>query len=84
MNEIKNKIDEIIIGISSPSKELKRLIQMVSKSKTNVLVLGETGTGKELVAKAIHNESNRKGPNPDFLIDLRYCFGIIASVSILL
>ena len=62
MNEIKNKIDEIIIGISSPSKELKRLIQMVSKSKTNVLVLGETGTGKELVAKAIHNESNRKGP----------------------
>ena len=62
MNEIKNKIDEIIIGISSPSKELKRLIQMVSKSKTNVLVLGETGTGKELVAKAIHIESNRKGP----------------------
>ena len=62
MNEIKNKIDDIIIGISSPSKELKRLIQMVSKSKTNVLVLGETGTGKELVAKAIHNESNRKGP----------------------
>ena len=35
---------------------------MVSKSKTNVLVLGETGTGKELVAKAIHSESNRKGP----------------------
>ena len=35
---------------------------MVSKSKTNVLVLGETGTGKELVAKAIHNESKRKGP----------------------
>ena len=56
------KIDDIIIGISSPCKELKRLIQMVSKSKTNVLVLGETGTGKELVAKAIHNESNRKGP----------------------
>ena len=33
MNEIKNKIDEIIIGISSPSKELKRLIQMVSSPK---------------------------------------------------
>ena len=62
MNEIKDRIDDIIIGISSPSKELKRLIQMVSKSKTNVLVLGETGTGKELVAKAIHSESNRKGP----------------------
>ncbi len=62
MNNGENKIDEIIIGISSPSKELKRLIKMVSKSKTNVLVLGETGTGKELVARAIHNESNRKGP----------------------
>ena len=56
------KIDDLIIGISSPSKELKRLIQMVSKSNTNVLVLGETGTGKELVAKAIHTESSRKGP----------------------
>ena len=54
MNEIKNKIDEIIIGISSPSKELKKLIQMVSKSKTNVLVLGETGTGKELVASVLY------------------------------
>ena len=62
MNNCKNTIDDLIIGISSPSKELKRLIQMVSKSKTNVLVLGETGTGKELVAKAIHNESNRIGP----------------------
>ena len=62
MNENKKIIDDIIVGISSPCKELKRLIQMVSKSKTNVLVLGETGTGKELVAKAIHNESKRKGP----------------------
>ena len=55
-------IDDIIIGISSSSKELKRLIRMVSTSRTNVLVLGETGTGKELVAKAIHNESKRIGP----------------------
>ena len=62
MHNNENKIDNIIVGISSPSKELKKLIQMVAKSKTNVLVLGETGTGKELVAKAIHNESNRKGP----------------------
>ena len=28
------------------------------------------------------NESNKNGPKPDFLIDFRYCFGIIASVSI--
>ena len=55
-------IDDLIIGISSPSKELKRLIKMVAKSSTTVLVLGETGSGKELVAKALHQESKRDGP----------------------
>ena len=54
-------IDDLIVGVSSSSKELKRLIKMVAKTATTVLVLGETGTGKELVAKALHNESNRKG-----------------------
>jgi sigma-54 specific flagellar transcriptional regulator A len=54
-------IDELIVGASSPCKELKRLIKMVAKVNTTVLVLGETGTGKELVAKALHNESGRKG-----------------------
>ena len=55
-------IDELIVGASSSCKELKRLIKMVAKASTTVLVLGETGTGKELVAKALHGESNRKGP----------------------
>ena len=55
-------IDQLIVGASSPSKELKRLIKMVAKASTTVLVLGETGTGKELVAKALHMESPRKGP----------------------
>jgi len=55
-------IDQLIVGASSPSKELKRLIKMVAKASTTVLVLGETGTGKELVAKALHMESVRKGP----------------------
>ena len=54
-------IDDLIVGVSSTSKELKRLIKMVAKTTTTVLVLGETGTGKELVAKALHFESNRKG-----------------------
>ncbi len=54
-------IDDLIVGVSSTSKELKRLIKMVAKTTTTVLVLGETGTGKELVAKALHLESNRKG-----------------------
>ena len=55
-------IDELIVGASSSCKELKHLIKMVAKASTTVLVLGETGTGKELVAKALHGESNRKGP----------------------
>ena len=54
-------INKLIIGQSAPAKELKRLIQLVAPSTATVLVQGETGTGKELVAKAIHAESKRKG-----------------------
>ena len=54
-------INKLIIGQSAAAKELKRLIQLVAPSAATVLVQGETGTGKELVAKAIHNESKRRG-----------------------
>ena len=54
-------IDDIIIGRSAPAKELKRLIEVVAEASTSVLVLGETGTGKELVARAIHEASGRAG-----------------------
>jgi sigma-54 specific flagellar transcriptional regulator A len=54
-------VDDIIIGQSAPVRELKRLIEVVAGTKTNVLVLGETGTGKELVARALHAHSGRKG-----------------------
>ncbi len=54
-------LDDIIVGQSAPVKDLKRLIEVVAKSNTNVLVLGETGTGKELVARALHAESGRTG-----------------------
>ena len=47
-------IDEIIVGQSAAIKELKKLISVVAAAPTSVLVLGETGTGKELVARAIH------------------------------
>ena len=56
-----NPIDEIIIGQSAPAKELKKLIDVVAAAPTSVLVLGETGTGKELVARAIHAASARRG-----------------------
>ena len=54
-------IDNIIIGQSAPAKELKKLIEVVAEAPTSVLVLGETGTGKELVARAIHAASERDG-----------------------
>ncbi len=54
---------ENIIGCSEQMREVIQTIQIVANSDTTVLITGETGTGKELVAKAIHNLSRRKkGP----------------------
>jgi DNA-binding NtrC family response regulator len=51
---------ERIVGDSAPMREVYRFIdQVASTDKTTVLIRGETGTGKELVAKAIHYQSNR-------------------------
>ncbi|MEM7247160.1 MAG: sigma-54 dependent transcriptional regulator, partial [Acidobacteriota bacterium] len=50
-----------IVGSSPAMVELNRLIHKVAPSPTTVLVTGETGTGKELVATAIHGLSDRKG-----------------------
>src|SRR5205085_12618891 len=40
--------------------ELREYIRKVARSDANVLITGETGTGKERVAEAIHSESSRK------------------------
>ena len=49
-----------MIGNSPAVRDVFNLIQKVSSSSSTVLILGETGTGKELVARAIHNNSTRK------------------------
>ncbi len=54
-------IDKLIVGKSKSVLELKLLINKVASSESTVLILGETGTGKELVAEAIHKTSKRKG-----------------------
>jgi len=50
---------DTFIGESKQIKEVQRLISLVAPSDVPVLVLGETGTGKELVARAIHAMSPR-------------------------
>lgn len=49
-----------IIGKSAPLKHILQLVETVAPSDSTVLLLGETGTGKELIARAIHDRSRRK------------------------
>jgi two-component system NtrC family response regulator len=49
-----------IIGKSKPMLEIYDLIRKVAQSKASVLITGPSGTGKELIAKAIHYDSPRK------------------------
>ena len=52
-----------IVGQSKKMKELFELVESVAASDANILIQGENGTGKELIANAIHYNSNRvKGP----------------------
>ena len=52
-----------VIGQSKKMKDLFELIESVAASEANILIQGENGTGKELIANAIHHNSNRvRGP----------------------
>jgi formate hydrogenlyase transcriptional activator len=50
---------EEIVGSSTPLRRVLTLVARVAETDSTVLITGETGTGKELIARAIHNRSNR-------------------------
>ena len=49
-----------IVGQSRALQEVLQLVEMVATTDSTVLLLGETGTGKELIARAVHDRSHRK------------------------
>lgn len=55
-------LEERIIGRSEAIGRLRATIASIAPTATDVLILGETGTGKELVARCIHDSSGRSGP----------------------
>ena len=50
-----------LIGKSSGLKRILKQVETVAPTDANVMILGETGTGKELIARAIHDLSSRRG-----------------------
>lgn len=72
LDDSKSRLDELskelgqryrfdnMIGKSRPMQALYQLLERVANSGTTVLIQGENGTGKELIAKALHYNSNRK------------------------
>jgi DNA-binding NtrC family response regulator len=50
-----------ILGRSRPMQALFQLLETVARSSSTILISGETGTGKEVVARAIHHNSPRRG-----------------------
>ena len=54
-----NRYFEGIIGTSPAIMEVQRMIRRIANSPSPVLITGETGTGKELIARAIHEQSHR-------------------------
>lgn len=76
IHTLKNQISALtqepfapIIGESKEIQKIYRLVEKISDTKTNILILGENGTGKDLIARTIHNHSPRRN-NPFVTIDL--------------
>ena len=80
---LKNKVESVMlipdmVGESKPMKELAKILHRVASSDATIMILGESGTGKDLVAQAIHKLSGRSekpflaqfcGSIPDSLLE---------------
>lgn len=53
-------IDELLIGQSAPMQKLKQRVITLANAEVNIVINGETGTGKEKIARTLHSQSNRK------------------------
>lgn len=59
----RQEISEVVIGEASGLRDVMERVELVASTSTPVLILGETGSGKEVIARAIHLRSNRaQGP----------------------
>src|SRR5262249_15478277 len=64
VHELQDRLDDKqgcagLVGVSRPMRELFRQMERAARAPVDVLVRGETGTGKELVARALHQLSDR-------------------------
>ena len=57
--ELQNEFADIV-AISPALRRILKAVETVAPTDTTVLILGETGTGKELIARSIHNLSSRR------------------------
>jgi two-component system response regulator HydG len=55
-----SRLDQAIVGNSPAMCEVRRLVQICARNDATILLTGETGTGKDLVAKTIHDLSDRR------------------------
>ena len=60
MQDIQQHRGREMLGTSAQIRRLRQEIELVAKSKFTILIVGETGVGKELVARSVHNHSRRR------------------------
>lgn len=60
-SKVSAAIEHLLIGQSAKMQSLKKMLSMLAPTNSPVMILGETGSGKEVVAQALHLASQRKG-----------------------